>query len=160
MDTSNLEELEGGYELRQQSIKQNWLTITGFFLEKGTKARFKYWPADLAETDIGYSGYGIKQLFELDINYVRGIADDNLTLLTVVLSDKVKGFICKSTPEDIITHSPFFHFDILDENDESIYTSHDFGDDVLMFLTPTDFEKLTNLHIAKSALISLPETIE
>jgi hypothetical protein len=159
LDTSNPEELEGDYVLRQQSIKRAWITITSFFLEKGTKARFKYWPADAANTNTGYSSYGIHKLIKLDTDYVKGKAEDNLVLITVILNDEIKAFIIKST-EDLITNSPFFHFDILDENDLSIYTSQDFGDNVLMYLTESDFEKLTNLHIAESALISLPETIE
>ena len=157
LDTSNPEELEKDYQFRQQSIKRALITITTFFLEKGTKARFKYWPADAAT---GYSGYGIQNLIELDTDHVKGIAEDNLNLLTAILTDEIKDFIINSMQEDHITNSPFFHFDILDENDVSIYTSQDFGDNVLMFLPASDFEKLTNQHIAESALISLPETIE
>jgi hypothetical protein len=160
LDTSNPEELEEDFELRQQSIKRAWITITSFFLEKGTKARFKYWPADAANTNTGYSSYGIHKLIKLDTDYVKGKAEDNLILLTVTLKDEIKAFIIKGMQEDHITNSPFFHFDILNENDMPIYTSQDFGDNVLMLLTESDFEKLTNLHIAESALISFPETIE
>jgi hypothetical protein len=160
LDTSNPEELEEDFELRQQSIKRAWITITSFFLEKGTKARFKYWPADAANTNTGYSSYGIHKLINLDTDYVKGKDEDNLVLIIVTLNDEIKAFIIKSKQGDHITNSPFFHFDILNENAMPIYTSQDFGDNVLMYLTESDFEKLTNQHIAESALISLPETIE
>ena len=158
LDTSNPEELEKDYRLRQLTIKLAWLNINSLFLEKGKKARFKYWPGDIDNVNTGYSGHGIKKLIALDTNSVSGKAEDNLNLLTVVLNDEIKGFIIKSTQEDPIINSPFFHFDILNENDVSIYTSQDFGDNVLLFLTALDFEKLTKQQIMKSDLISLPES--
>ena len=160
LDTSNPEELERNYELKQQAIKLSWINITDFFLDRGKKARFKYWTEDVAQSNAGYSGYGIKKLIELDTNHVKEKSEDNLILLTVTLNDGIKGFIIKSMQEDHIPNSPFFHFDILNENDVSIYTSQDFGDNLLLYLTESDFERLTKQHIAKSKLISLPETID
>ncbi|QUW20493.1 hypothetical protein JSQ81_11535 [Sporosarcina sp. Marseille-Q4063] len=161
LDTSNLEKLEKDHGFRQQSIKRAWIAITTFFLEKGTNARFKYWPDDVTDVNTtGYSGYGIKELIILDPDHIKGKAEDNLILLTVVLNDGIKDFIYKSMQEDHIMNSTFFHFDILDETDASIYTSHDFGENVLMYLTESGFEKLSSQHIAESDLISLPETIE
>jgi len=48
--------------------------------------------------------------------------------------------------------SPFFYFDIIDEEGISIFTSQDNGDNVLMFLTEQDFP-----FVDESLLISLPE---
>ena len=127
LDTSNPEEVERNYELKQQAIKLSWINITVYFLDKGKKARFKYWAKDVAHSN---AGYRIKKLIELDTNHVQEKAEDNLSLLTVILNDGIKDFIIQSMHENHIPNSPFFHFDILNENDISIYTSQDFGDNI------------------------------
>lgn len=81
---------------------------------------------------------------ELTNNFIQDRDEDNLIRLTINLSNKIKEVILKSVKEDQVHITPFFHFDILDENEDSIFTSHDCGDDVLMFLTELDFNEINN----------------
>jgi len=39
--------------------------------------------------------------------------------------------------------TPFFHFDILDQNGLSIYTSQDYGCNTLMYLSNSDIKELS-----------------
>lgn len=72
------------------------------------------------------------------------------------INGTVKNLLLNSMNEEHITISPFFHFDILCEQGISVFTSQDFGENVLMFLSNEDVTKLNEL-IDTSMLIRLPE---
>jgi len=149
LDTSNIEESEEKYYARLQMIKAFWNNITNHFLKKGKRIKLKYWPDD---THNGYSGYGIKEIDESDKNALQEIDTDELFIVNAEINNRIRDIFQKSMDEDHVFISPFFYFDIIDEEGISIFTSQDNGDNVLMFLTEQDFP-----FVDESLLISLPE---
>ncbi len=160
LDTSNPEDLEIDFDLRSEKLKLNWVNITKYFITKGTKLRFKYWQKDLNLGDDGYSTHGIKQIIEsADNNLLIAKDDDDLTILTVNIDTKIRECFFNVLKLEYDKEAPFFHFDIVDDQDISIYTSQDYGSNVLIYLTEEDFINVTQNLINKDDLISLPEII-
>lgn len=160
LNTSNTEESDQDYELQHQKLRLAWANITSLFLTKGKSLKFRYWSEDIKNENSGYpnSGYGIKKISTSDDHIFYEKDTEDILILHAPLNDTIESLFFKSTKEDHITISPFFHFDILCENGLSIYTSQDFGENVLMFLNNEDLAKLAGL-IDKFLLIPLPEDI-
>ncbi|MBS4201827.1 hypothetical protein KHA93_19670 [Bacillus sp. FJAT-49732] len=149
LDTSNIEDSEEKHEARQKLIKDSWNNITNHFLKKGKRIKLKYWPDDIPS---GYSEYGIKQIFESDENAYKEIDTDELHIVNAEINKRVIEFFQKNMTDNHVFISPFFHFDIINEDGIPIFTSQDNGDNLLMFLTEEDLA-----YIDKSLLIRIPE---
>ena len=161
LDTSNIEVLDEEYDKRQQEIKLALLKSVLFFLEKGTIVRFRYWPGDVTSNrDVGYSGYGIKQILECNNDHKVEKDSDGLIFLSVKINKQIKEMITISMKEDHVQISPFFHIDILDKNNQLISSIQDHGCNVLMNLNESEILSITNQLINKSLFISHPGTIE
>lgn len=166
LDTSNLEEEEEKSETQLQKIIGIWNQLTAYFLNKGTKITILYYEKDIIYPVEGYpsTGYGIKNIISSKVQCKKEKNDDNIFELTANLNESVKNVFLKSMVEEIELDyekiTPFFHFDILNENGFSIFTSQDYGDNTLMYLTEADFKELAFNKKQKDFLISLPEIIE
>lgn len=156
LNTSNAEESEQAYELKHQMIRDYWANLTSLFLKKGKSIKFMYWAEDIEDENSGYpnSGYGIKKVARSDDRVFYEKNTDDMVILHAPLNAAIKNLILHSIKENHMTVSPFFYFDIICENGLSIYSSQDFGENVLMFLTHEDLTL-----VDPSILISLPEDI-
>lgn len=160
LDTSNLEDLEENFDLREEKLKLNWGNITKYFVTKGKKLKFKYWEEELNLVDGGYSTQGIKQIINAaDSDFSIEKDTDGLAILNVDISNKIYECFFNVLNQEYDKEAPFFHFDILDNKDRSIYSSQDYGSTVLIYLTEEDFIYVTHNLISKDDLISLPEII-
>ena len=157
-DTSNCESSEQEYELKHQMTRLYWANITSFFLQKGKSIKFMYWSDDIKDEYSGYpnSGYGIKKISTSDEHIFHEKVTEDIMIIHAPINGTVKNLLLNSMNEEHITISPFFHFDILCEQGISVFTSQDFGENVLMFLTNEDVTRLNEL-IDTSMLIRLPE---
>ncbi|MEK5055853.1 hypothetical protein MHH96_20905 [Niallia sp. FSL K6-0212] len=145
LNLSNTEDDEDEYQRKHIQNRKDWNNITNYFLSIGSIIQFKYWKDDILKTNQGYpsSGYGIDILTTL--NHESFIdKEDGLNIISVRICDKVLDLFNKSYNKDIETITPFFHFVILDKSNVPIYTSQDFGDNVLFYLTEKDKNKLIN----------------
>lgn len=157
LNTNALEGMSGNSELTERKIKVLWFQLAFLFFEKGRSLLFKYWPGDLASAD-SYSAFGIPVIKEL-ATQVQLTADiDGLCMLEVDLNRNVKNFVLHNIHTYEKGLSPFFHFDVLDENGESLCIVHDFGESILMVLTVADMRQLVGDGFDLNFLISLPET--
>jgi hypothetical protein len=155
-DTSIPFGLEDQCELRARKIKVLWCQLAFLLLEKGDALVFKYWNGDLWIKD-GYSRFGMEQIRKMDEKAKRTIDLDGLMLMQVELTKKMKDFVLQSIIKSEQRISPFFHFDVLDGNGDSLCTAQDFGETVLMELTEGDLSALFADGFDLSFLIALPE---
>ncbi|TWT25889.1 hypothetical protein [Planomicrobium sp. CPCC 101110] len=143
-------------ELRSGKIKVLWCQLAFLFFEKGTSVTFKYWSGDLAARN-GYSSFGIKEAKKLAKKYNLTIDFDGLSLLKVDLNPEMKDYVLHQIQKCENQLSPFFHFDVLDEEGESICTAQDFGTSILVALNISDLRILAADGFDLNFLISLPE---
>ncbi|WP_299515276.1 hypothetical protein [uncultured Rummeliibacillus sp.] len=149
LDTSNLEDKEGNLGNRMQRVIGIWNKLTVYFLTKGTKLTIHYYDNDIIYPKKGYpsTGYGVKNIILSESQCKRIENEDNLIELTISLNESIKNIIFKSMVEEIDSEyeniTPFFHFNILDKNGLSIFTSQDYGCNTLMYLTMSDIKELS-----------------
>lgn len=159
LDTSNIEKIGEDFDSRQRSIKIAWSNLAYYFINKGKRIRLTYWPGDVGEENVGYSGYGITKLMNSAPYFQLDKKEDDLLLLTVELNTEVKEFIMKSMLEEHVHLTPFFHFDIVNKNGESIFTSQDHGESTLLYCTAYELLEITSGLVDFKLLTELPEEI-
>ena len=163
LDTSNPEDEEEKFEKRMKKIITIWNKVTAYFLAKGTKLTILYYENDKINPNKGYpsTGYGVKNIILSDSQFTKEENEDNLIELTVNLNEYIKKVIFKSMVEEIESEyeniTPFFHFEILDQNGLSIFTSQDFGCNTLMYLTMSDIKELSLNENEEVFFIKIPE---
>lgn len=166
LDTSNPEEEEEKFEIRMQKVIHIWNRLIAYFLDKGTKITLLYYEADNVNPNEGYpsTGYGIKNVILSGFQCEKEKNEDNLIKLTASLNESIKKIFIKSMVEEIESEheniTPFFCFDILYKNGQSIFSSQDYGCNTLMYLTDSDFKEFTFSEEQKHFFINLPEIIE
>lgn len=154
LDTSNPEKTDEKFDSRQVGIKEAWVNITLFFLEKGKSVQFQYWPEDFETSP------DIIKYISASEDTLQRIDPFQLLKLNAHLTPKIKAMIEQNVRSNRSTISPYFHFDILNEKEESIYTSQDFGDNTLLCLKEFELNKLAATFSGTHVFISLPESIE
>jgi hypothetical protein len=156
LDTSNIEKIGEDFDSRQQLINTAWSNLAYHFINKGKRIRFTYWPGDVGEEIVGYSGYGITKMMNSAPYFQLDKKGDDLLLLTVDLNAEVKEFIKKSMIEKHEHLTPFFHFDVVNNDGKSIFTSQDHGGITMVFCTAEEFSEITSGLVDTKLLIKLP----
>lgn len=110
------------------------------FLKKGHKISLKYWEADNSHRDKGYSSYGVD--FFLQSYEALSMDTDGLMLLTTFITPSIQRKVLENTGDMSEKITPFFHINIVDKFGNEIYSSQDFGDNLLLFLTEHDLKLL------------------
>lgn len=126
LNSSNLEECDDKFDQRARVVKENWNTITKYFLEKGSQVQFKFWVEDSDSSIQQVLATAEKPRFETD--------SDGLQVVTVALTPEIKELLLVE-PGESQSITPFFHFDILDAKGESLFSSQDHGDNTLFYLS-------------------------
>lgn len=133
LNSSNLEELDDKFDQRAQVVKENWLKVTKYFLEKGSQVRFKFWREDSDSSIQKVVAKAEKPRFEID--------SDGLQVVSCALTAEIKELLLMD-PGESRSITPFFHFDILDAKGESLFSSQDHGDNTLFYLSEGEREAL------------------
>ncbi|TWT14350.1 hypothetical protein [Planomicrobium sp. CPCC 101079] len=157
LDTSLPVDVQENSEMRAGKIKVLWCQLAYLFFEKGNSVTFKYWSGDLSARN-GYSGFGIKKVKQLAKQSKLTIDLDGMSILEVELNHNVKNYVLHNIHKSEDRLTPFFHFDVLSEEGESLCTSQDFGSSILMALTVSDLRILAADGFDLNFLISLPES--
>lgn len=126
LNSSNLEECDDKFDQRAHVVKENWKTITKYFLDKGFQVQFKFWGEDSDSSIQQVIARVDKPRFETD--------SDGLQVVTIDLTSEIKELLLME-PEESQSITPFFHFDILDVKGESLFSSQDHGDNTLFSLS-------------------------
>ncbi|MCT6923720.1 hypothetical protein [Metasolibacillus sp.] len=140
LDTSNRQIEQDQYIQRQQEIKKAWYTLTEFLFKKGHKISLKYWAADNRHSDKGYSSHGVN-LF-LQSYEALSMDSDGLMILTTSITPSIQRKVLENTDDMSEKITPFFHINIVDHFGNEMYSSQDFGDNLLLFLTEYDLKLL------------------
>lgn len=67
---------------------------------------------------------------------------DGLMLLTTFITPSIQRKVLENTGDMSEKITPFFHINIVDKFGNEIYSSQDFGDNLLLFLTEHDLKLL------------------
>ena len=127
LNTSNLESLDDKFDQRTQVVKENWNKVTKYLLEKGTQVQFKFWEEESDSSIQLVIAKAEKPRFETD--------SDGLQVVTIALTPEVKELLTQSELQETHLITPFFHFDILDAEGGSLFSSQDHGDNTLFYLS-------------------------
>ena len=127
LNSSNLEKINDKFDQRAHVVKENWLKVTKYFLEKGFQVRFKFWGEDSDSSIQQVIAKAEKPRFETD--------SDGLQVVTIALTPEVKELLTQSELQETHLITPFFHFDILDAEGGSLFSSQDHGDNTLFYLS-------------------------
>lgn len=139
-------------------LQNQWCKLTGYFITKASTFKIKYWPGDLDlqnKKDYLASTYGIKLLQNYAIDKVL---KDGMEELTVSVNNRTKEIILNNNENkyhELI--SAWFHLEILDDNNNTVFYSADFGSDILMKLSGDIIPYLVQSGINANRFIKLPE---